>query len=226
MKILAIDTTGGACSVAVLKDERVICEQFIHDKLTHSVHLMRLVDNCMKLTGLEIRDFDVFAVTSGPGSFTGIRIGMCAVKGFCQVTGKPAAAVDTLEALSACVPQSGLVVPIMDARREQVYTAVFKDGRRMTEDMAIPVEELLQKLSGEDVLFIGDGVDAYADIITQKYANARFAPENIRYQRASAVAHIAAKQAERGELVSCEKLIPNYLRMTQAERVREENKNA
>ena len=225
MNILAIDTTGGACSVAVSREGRVICEQFIHDKLTHSVHLMRLVDNCMELTGMEIRDFDLFAVTSGPGSFTGIRIGMCAVKGFCQVTGKPAAAVDTLEALMRCVPASGTVVPIMDARRGQVYTAIFKDGVRMSEDMAIPVEELLKKLSGE-VLFVGDGVDAYGELILREYPEARLVPEHLRYQRASAVAEIAEKQAREGRLLSCEQLVPNYLRMTQAERVREEKNNA
>ncbi len=225
MKILAIDTTGGACSVAVLTDGKIICEQFIHNKMTHSVHLMKLVDNCMELSGFNMRDIDVFAVTTGPGSFTGIRIGMCAVKGFAQLTGRPVAAVDALDAMARCVPSHGLVVPMMDARREQVYAAVYKDGVKVTEDMAIGIKELLTKLDG-DVLFLGDGVDAYGGIIKENYEKSRFAPVNLRYQRASAAALCAYEMAMDNKLISAEELLPNYLRETQAERVRAEKESA
>lgn len=219
MKILSIDTTGGACSVAVYDNNKIICEQFLNNKLTHSVHLMKLVDNCVELTGVEINDFDLFAAACGPGSFTGIRIGLCAVKGFCQIAGKPAAKVDTLEALAMNLPQVGTVVPIIDARREHVYTAVFKDGSRISEDMVIPIKELLDKLEGE-VIFTGDGVDVYGKFIKENYTGAVFAPENNRYQRAASVALCAARLADKGEIVSCEELLPNYIRETQAERVR------
>ncbi len=226
MNILCIDTTGGACSAALMSDDRIVCEQFIHNKLTHSVHLMTLIDNCMKLSGLTIKQMDAFGVTVGPGSFTGIMIVMCAIKGFCQLTDRPAIAIDTLDAIARGICcHNGIIVPIMDARRGQVYTAIYREGKKLTGDMAIDMGELLHRLDGE-VLFAGDGVDVHKKYILENYPTCEFAPVNLRYQRSSSALLIANEKLKSGDVVSCENLLPNYLRESQAERIRSQKGNS
>lgn len=221
MLMLCMDTSGGACSAAICEDERVICEQYLHDRLTHSQTLMGLVDGCFSEANRDISQIDVFAVTVGPGSFTGLRIGVCTAKGFAQVTGKPVAAIDTLELLSQnIVGFDGVVCPILDARRGQVYAALFEQGVRLCENFAAPIEEAVQKLVGRRALFLGDGVDALQERIVTLRPDAQFAPKQNNYQRAGMAARLVLRQ--QGQFKDAKTIVPAYLRESQAERLKKE----
>lgn len=140
MNILCIDTTGGACSAALMSDDRIVCEQFIHNKLTHSVHLMTLIDNCMKLSGLTIKQMDAFWRNSRPGVSPDRT--ECVRSRVLSLADRPAIAIDTLDAIARECAVIGIIVPIMDARRGQVYTAIYREGKKLTGDMAIDMGEL------------------------------------------------------------------------------------
>lgn len=226
MNILAIDTTGAPCSCAVLRDGKLVSSVYMNNKLTHSVNLMPIIDEALKLSDMNIKDMDVFAVTVGPGSFTGIRIGICTVKGFCMLTDKPAVAIDALDVLAEAVyDKNAYVVPMIDARRGQVYCAVYKDGRRLCEDKAEDVTALLRELEGRAV-FTGDGAVSYREHIEKNYSEAEFACEPNVYQNAAYAAKIALKMYNENKTVSAEELAANYLKKTQAERERlEKEKN-
>jgi len=218
MLILSIDTTGGACSAALIENGKILCEEYLHDRMTHSQNLMPLTDACFEKTGKSISDVDAFAVVTGPGSFTGVRIGVCAAKGFAQVTDKPIIAIDTLELLAQnVVGFDGIVCPILDARRGQVYTAFFRNGERLSDDFAADIAEVTEKLRGEKVLFLGDGAPVLREKILTVLPEAQFAPEYLNYQHAGFAAAIAAKKLSNGETCSAHNLLPNYLRDSQAE---------
>lgn len=218
MLILSIDTTGGACSAALIENEKILCEQYLHDRMTHSQNLMPLIDACFEKTGKSVADVDAFAVVTGPGSFTGVRIGVCAVKGFAQVADKPIIAIDTLELLAQnIVGFGGIVCPILDARRNQVYTAFFRGGKRICDDFAADIAEVAEKLRGENVLFLGDGVPVLREKILSILPDALFAPEYLNYQHAGFAALIAAKKLACGNTHSAHSVLPNYLRDSQAE---------
>jgi len=221
-----MDTTGGACSAALCEDEKILCEAFLHDKLTHSQTLMPLIDTCFERAGKTMADVDAIAVAVGPGSFTGVRIGVCAAKGFAQVTGKPVIAIDTLELLSQNIAGfDGIVCPILDARRSQVYTAFFRNGERLCEDFADAIEVVAEKLCSEKVLFVGDGVPVLREKISSLLPEALFAPEHLNYQHAGNAAAVAFGKFTRGETDTAETILPNYLRDSQAERMKKERKN-
>lgn len=226
MLFLSIDTTGNACSAALCENDRILCEAFLHDKLTHSQTLMPLIDQCFERAGKTVGDVDAFAVTVGPGSFTGVRIGICAAKGFAQVAEKPVIAIDTLELLAQNITGfEGIVCPILDARRGQVYTAFFRKGERLCEDFADAIEVVAEKLSGENVLFVGDGVPVLKEKILAKLPRAQFAPEHLNYQHAGHAAGLIAERYARGEVLSAETVLPNYLRDSQAERMKKEKQS-
>lgn len=218
MLILSIDTTDGACSAALIENERILCEEYLHDRLTHSQKLMPLIDACFGKTGKSITDVGAFAVVTGPGSFTGVRIGICAAKGLAQVTDKPVLAIDTLELLSQNIPCfDGIVCPILDARRSQVYTAFFRSGERLCADFADDIANVLEKLRGEKVLFVGDGVPVLREKILSAMPDASFAPEYLNYQHAGFAASIISKKLACGDTLTAETVLPNYLRDSQAE---------
>ena len=218
MLILSIDTTGGACSAALIENEKILCEQYLHDRMTHSQNLMPLVDACFGKTGKTVADVDAFAVVTGPGSFTGVRIGVCAAKGFAQVADKPIIAIDTLELLAQnVVGFDGIVCPILDARRNQVYTAFFRKGERLCDDFAADIADVAEKLRGEKVLFLGDGVPVLREKISAILPDAQFAPEYLNYQHAGFAAAIAARKLACRETYTSHTVLPNYLRDSQAE---------
>ena len=223
MKILAIDTSALTATAAILSEDRLIGEISTTTKLTHSQTIMPMIDELLKKVSIDITDIDLFACSEGPGSFTGLRIGIGTIKGLAYGLGKPVVGVSTLEALAHNIDVTDLVIcPIMDARRGQVYNGLYKynDGRLtcIEEPRALSIEELCQELT-ERTIFVGDGVNVHKEKIKALLGNkAVFAsPQNL-LQRAGSVAYAAQKK----ESVSAEDLTAVYLRKPQAEREREE----
>jgi len=228
MNILALDTSSQAASCAILRDGALAGEFFVNIGLTHSQTALPMVEKLLEQTMSTPGDIDVFAVTTGPGSFTGLRIGISAVKGMAMATGKPCAGVPTLAALAAgAEPFQGYICPVMDARRGQVYTAIFESRahelHRIRRDEALSIEALGTELAGlpSSVLLVGDGAKLCYEALG-KPAHLCLAPERFRHQRASAVGAIAHEMACGGQLVSAAELAPVYLRLPQAERERME----
>lgn len=228
MKLLAVDTSTKVAGAALMQDGRLVCEMNLVSGLTHSERLMPLVDACLKSAGWLPQDIDVFAAVAGPGSFTGIRIGVAAVKGMAEANGKPVAAVGTLEVLAASFPGfAGLVAPLLDARREQVYCALYDGGLNV---IAPPCARALADLLNEpdvaaapQVMFAGDGALANrAAIQAAMGARAMFAPPHLMLQRAGAAAWLAWRKAEAGQVMDAAALLPEYLRKPQAEQIREQ----
>ena len=224
MILLAIDTSGPAAGVAVSRDGVLLYEAVIQSGRTHSVNLMPLIDEAYARSGATIHETDVFAVTVGPGSFTGVRIGVSCVKTLAHVTNKPCVAVDALEALAAgAAGFGGVICPIQDARAGQVYGAAFDGGtlaRRMDDTPLKIAEYCEQAMSyGEKALFLGDGVQPQRESIASIMGErAVFAPMHMLYPRPAAVAWLAARDI--GKAVDYKTLSPLYLRAPQAERQR------
>lgn len=227
MLILGIDTSALAASAAVLKDGKLISECYINTGLTHSQTIMMLIDNCLKNANLSFSEIDAVAVAKGPGSFTGIRIGVSAVKGLCFAEDKPCMGVSTLEALAYCVNvEDCLICPVMDARCKQVYCALFEKDNgeisRILDDSAIALDDLydiLKKFVDKRIVFIGDGTDISYDYFFAKGLNVKKFSEIFKYQHASGVAIAAFNNYNKGEeFISSDKLLPSYLRLSQAER--------
>lgn len=229
MKILAIDTSSLVCSAAVSDDGALLGEYTLINGLTHSQKLMPLVDSLLKALSLSIKDIDIFAVTNGPGSFTGLRIGISAVKGFAFAEKKPVIAVSTLEAMAKNVQFTDcLICPLMDARAGQVYNAVYKKSglslKTVTPPRAVKIDTVISEmkaLKNKKVLFLGDGVKPNLEKLKELGKAAVFAGFNNNSQRAASVALAAYEKALRGETVSADTLNAEYLRKSQAERERE-----
>ena len=223
MLILSVDTSAIVASVAVCEDDTIIGEFFVNNHQTHSQTLMPMVEGLLKCCNVSIQDIDLFAVSAGPGSFTGLRIGISAIKGMAMATGKPCAGVSTLEAMAQnLLDFDGFICAVMDARCGQVYNAIFKvsDGNitRITPDRAITIDELALELEKNKCknFFVGDGAKMCYNILVQKNIQNIFVVSNILlYQKASGVARVAFYSSEK---VDANSLTPEYLRMPQAER--------
>lgn len=230
MIILALDTASRYCSAAVYRDGEIIAEQAVCCGLVHSKTVMPMVNNVLSSCSLKPEQVDVFACSSGPGSFTGIRIAVNAVKGLALPFNKPCAGVSTLEAAAEGIFAPGCVVcPVLDARCGQVYTAVYKDGTCLLEPAPVALEKLLDFLQGLNtgVIFCGDGAGLHRETAAERLGGmAHFAPAPLVYQRAAGVAAVAARMAEENRLVSCFELDAVYLRLSQAEREYEAKHNA
>ena len=225
LNILAVDTSGPVAGCAVMREGAIAYTAALRVGLTHSQTILPAVDAALRATGLRCADMDAFAAVTGPGSFTGVRIGVCMVKGFAHAVGKPCCAINALEALSMnAAGFDGLVCPILDARRGQVYCAAFdtSSGRpvRILEDAALPLEVFLQKLPQDKRLaFVGDGVPVHAEAVrTALGARALVLPPNLCDLRADA-ACVLASERQGGWMVPA-RLTPYYLRAPQAERER------
>ena len=225
MKILAIDTSALTATAAILSEDMLIGEISTTTKLTHSQTIMPMIDELLKKVSLDITDIDLFACSEGPGSFTGLRIGIGTIKGLAYGLGKSVVGVSTLEALAHNIDFTDLVIcPIMDARRGQVYNGLYRyNGNTLeciTEPRALSIEELCQELT-ERTIFVGDGINVHKEKIKELLGNKAVfaAPQNL-LQRAGSVAYAALKK----EAVSAEDLTAVYLRKPQAEREREERK--
>ncbi|MBE7059807.1 MAG: tRNA (adenosine(37)-N6)-threonylcarbamoyltransferase complex dimerization subunit type 1 TsaB [Ruminococcaceae bacterium] len=232
MKILAIDTSSLVCSAAVCEDGSLLGEYTLMNGLTHSQKLMPLVNSLLEALSLDINDIDVFAVTNGPGSFTGLRIGIATVKGFAFVKEKPVVAVSTLEAMAYNVQFTDyLICPLMDARAGQVYCAAYRRKESgvletVINPEATEVQKLiseLEKLQDKKVLFLGDGVKPNLETLKGLGERAAFSGFNNGSQRAASVLLAAYEKAVRGEFINAEELNAEYLRKSQAERERVES---
>lgn len=229
MNILALDATAIAASCAVASDAHTLAEFRVDNGLTHSELLLPMAEACLHAGQMQIGDVDLFACTVGPGSFTGVRIGVATVKGLAFGTGKRCAAVSTLEALAEnLMPLSGIYCATMNARRGQVYNALFenRDGvlTRLCPDRAISLEALAKELNkqyhGFKVRPVGDGYDITLPYLREAGVRVLETPENLRLQSAASVARCAWRMALSGNTVSDTALVPLYLRLPQAERDR------
>lgn len=222
MKILAIDSTANTSTVAVLENDKLLSLYSANIKNTHSETLLPMVKSVLDTLKLTNEDIDAYAVSNGPGSFTGVRIGVATVKGLAFNRGKPCVEVSTVEALAANLEGfSGIVCPIMNARRGQVYTGAFLNGRRIIDDCCMMLCDLIPMLEkyGEPIYFVGDGYSLIEGMNNEKF---RHTPEHLRYQNAYSVGKIAYKMLENGVYTNDTDLRVEYLRKPQAEREREE----
>lgn len=237
MKVLAIETSGLTASVAIADNNQIICEYTTNYKKTHSVTLMPMIEEISKTIDLDINTIELIAVSGGPGSFTGLRIGSATAKGLAHVLNIPIASIPTLEALANNIDKTDLLIcPMMDARRNQVYTALYcyegNDIKPLTEMMAIDIDTILEKvfLYDKDVIFLGDGYNPNSKRIKELFMQKdekfkkRFYvanPQNM-LQRASTIAILGIKYAKENKLQSYMEHTPIYLRKPQAEREYEE----
>lgn len=233
MNLLAIDASGIAGSVAYIKDGKLAGEYYICDKLTHSQTIMPMLEDMKSLLNINLEEVDAVAVTSGPGSFTGLRIGVTAAKALAFALEVPIIGVPTLDVMAhGMVFTDYLICPIMDARRNQVYTALYKwqenTLNRLTEHLAADIEAYLVELSEreEKIIFLGDGVGVYKEKIEDILGDrAIFAPSFCNMQHASVLADIAAGLYAEGKAEDPSLFVPMYLRKSQAEREKEEREN-
>lgn len=225
MRILAFESSAKAASVALLEGGVLLAESFQNNGKTHSATLMPMAQQVLSDCGLRAADLDLVAVAMGPGSFTGVRIGVAAAKGLAWAAEKPICGVSTLEAMATqLLPLEGVLCPVMDARRAQVYNALFhSDGQtlhRLAEDRAISLEDLKKELEKieKPIFLVGDGSALCYNTLV--LSGLRMPPAHLAMQRASGVALAAQRKAQRGETMRPEDLTPNYLRLSQAERER------
>ncbi|MEG1593810.1 MAG: tRNA (adenosine(37)-N6)-threonylcarbamoyltransferase complex dimerization subunit type 1 TsaB [Oscillibacter sp.] len=229
MKILALETSAKAVSAAVTEGETLICSAYQNTGLTHSRTLMPMVEAMLQNAELSMADIAAIAVAAGPGSFTGIRIGVAAAKGLAFAAEKKVAGISTLEAMAWNVKHmDGLILCAMDARRNQIYNAVFeaKDGAltRLTPDRAIALSQLSDELKNSEKrkIIVGDGAELCYTHLLEKEISCQLAPPHLVMQTAVSVGFAAWKAVQEGRLQSAQELVPAYLRISQAERERTE----
>ena len=228
MKILALESSAAACSAALCEDETLVAQFFQNNGLTHSVTLLPMADDLLRRCGVTLERVDVVAVAAGPGSFTGLRIGVAAAKGLAWPGNKPCAPCSTLESMAWPLAhlEGRLIVCAMDARRQQVYNALFlaRGGglERLTPDRAISLAELGEELKKYEnpKIAVGDGAQLCYNTLAEQVPGLELAPRHLRQQSAWGVARAAEELIARGELVSGEQLVPVYHRLSQAERER------
>jgi len=225
MLVLAFESSAKPASVALCDDGKLISQYSQNSGLTHSRTLLPMAEDLLKNSEYKLSDVDIFAVAHGPGSFTGVRIGVSAVKGLAWAEDKKCVGVSTLEAMAwNGVAVGGVICPVMDARRSQVYNAIFEivDGKpvRLTEDRPISLEDLYTELKNinKKVFLVGDGAELCYNFFLDKDVECTIAPENIRWQSAWGVAMVSLDKTPG----SADDLTPVYLRLSQAERERQE----
>ena len=240
MRVLAIDSSGLTATVAVVEETQTVAEYTINYKKTHSQTLLPMIDEVVKMTELDLGTINAIAVAGGPGSFTGLRIGSATAKGLGLALNKPLIHVPTVDGLAYNVfGCEDIICPIMDARRNQVYTGIYtfskkageKEGRKLVEpvfqvikmQMAVSIEELAERLNRyrRPVVFLGDGVPVYENVLAEKLTVPySFAPAYMNRQRAAVVGTLAIQYYKSGKFETAEEHRPDYLRVSQAERER------
>lgn len=224
MIILSLDCSATAASCAVLEDNKVIASSFVNVKLTHSETLLPMLENTLASVKLSVKDINAFAINNGPGSFTGIRIGISAVKGLAAPNNVPCAAVSTLYSI-ACLHKNinGVICAVMDARCNQVYNALFKvtNGKieRLCDDGTVMISEVISELDNmnDNIIIAGDGASLFGEYAKTK-ENVKISLEPLTNQNAVGVGIAAKEIFDRGEGISPKDLAPFYLRLPQAER--------
>lgn len=230
MKILAIESSSLVASAAIVDDDILVAEYTVNHKVTHSQTLLPMIDEILKMTQTDKHSLDAIAVSGGPGSYTGLRIGSATAKGLGMALDIPLIHVPTIDAMAYnAYGYAGLICPIMDARRSQVYTGIyeFSDGsfNTLLENSAITFDELMHKIdevnkSGKKVMFIGDGIPVFKDRIDGHFQGKgyEFAPASLNRQRAASVAVLGEIYYREGKMEPASEHLPDYLRLSQAER--------
>ena len=236
MKILGIESAALVASVAILDEDITIAEYTTNFKKTHSETLLPMLDEIIKMTGIDCSELSAIAVSGGPGSFTGLRIGAACAKGLGLALDLPLIHVPTLDAMALNICSSdAIIVPIMDARRNQVYTGIYKNDSNLEiikDSMAVAIDELFEILKDLDnkeeikkIIFLGDGVPVFREYIDKNLEIAHdFAPANLNRQRASNIAMLGLKMFKEGKSLLSDDMRPEYLRKSQAERERNVDK--
>lgn len=224
MKIIGIDSSGLVASVAVWCDDVITAEYTTNYKKTHSQTLLPMLDEIKKMTELDLDTVDAIAIASGPGSYTGLRIGSATAKGIALVIDKPIVEVPTLEGLAYNLwGTNALICPLMDARRKQVYTGLYEftpEFNIVLDGAAIPISEIADKINelGREVIFLGDGVPVYSDFLDEAIkVPFKKAPAHRLFQSAASVATLGAYYYHLGKTVDADDHAPTYLRKSQAE---------
>ena len=240
MKILSIDTSSKICSVAVLEDKDVIIEKHIDDELTHSQKLMPMVEDVLKSCNLKISDFDLYACSIGPGSFTGVRIGVSTIKAFTDVTNVTPIGISSLEGLAYNTLENNIhdttdiVCSLIDAKNDNVYCGIYEketDGFKQLEDLCAKniddVLNLLKKYASSSILFVGDGAIVHKYKILQELSETTFVEKELNNQSAVSIGKAAYdkyKKTDKTNDLNSNTLNPLYLRKSQAERALEGEK--
>ena len=236
MKILGIESAALVASVAIIDENVTIAEYTTNFKKTHSETLLPMLNEIVKMTGISLSELSAIAVSGGPGSFTGLRIGAASAKGLGLSLDLPLIHVPTLDAMALNIYLSdALIVPIMDARRNQVYTGIYKNNGSLEiikESMAVSVDELFEILKETDAkekagraIFLGDGVPVFREYIDKNLEISHdFAPANLNRQRASNIAMLGMEMLKSGNIISADDMKPEYLRKSQAEREKDVDK--
>ncbi len=228
MKILAVDTATKSCSVAIVDKETLLAEMTVVNEETHSKHLLEMICSVIKHSGLNLPDLDGFAVTRGPGSFTGLRIGISSVKGLAAARGKPIAGVSSLDVLARQVSFSPyLICSLIDARKDEVYLSRYryKDGnlKKESNEKAVLPEDALDEIN-ETCIFVGSGAALYRKAIKEKLGGyALFAQDHENTIRASTVARLSLERFENNDTDDVETFVPNYIRKSDAQLKLQEN---
>lgn len=230
MKILALDSSGLVASAAVMEDDTLLAEFTMNYEKTHSQTLLPMLDEMAKMIELDLNTLDAIAVAKGPGSFTGLRIGSATAKGLGLALKKPLISIPTVDGLAYNLCGTDKIVcPLMDARRNQVYTGIYEfEGNTLKvleKQMAADISEIAQKLNalGRSVIFLGDGCPVYEQKLSELLEiSYEYAPAHLNRQRAGAVAALALVYASKGYLETAAEHQPDYLRLSQAERERAE----
>lgn len=236
MKILGIESAALVASVAIIDEDITIAEYTTNFKKTHSETLLPMLDEIIKMTGIDCSELSAIAISGGPGSFTGLRIGAACAKGLGLALDLPLIHVPTLDAMALNIySPDEIIVPIMDARRNQVYTGIYKNDCNLEiikESMAVAIDELFEILKDLDnkekikkIIFLGDGVPVFREYIDKNLETAHdFAPANLNRQRASNIAMLGLKMLKEGKSLLSDDMRPEYLRKSQAERERNVDK--
>jgi len=222
MKILAVDTATKSCSVAIAQKETILAEVTLVSEQTHSKHLMEVIKSVSRLSGIAISDLDGFAVTKGPGSFTGLRIGLATVKGLAAASGKPMVGISSLKclAIQSFVPSFN-ICPIIDARKGEVYWAFYRYDDNQLQQLC-PEQVTSPRIFLTDIqepcVFVGNGARLYQDVIGLKLGNlAHFVPDSHSIIRGATVAYLSQKRFEKGNFDDASSLTPCYIRRSDAE---------
>ncbi|MBR2405370.1 MAG: tRNA (adenosine(37)-N6)-threonylcarbamoyltransferase complex dimerization subunit type 1 TsaB, partial [Clostridia bacterium] len=220
MNILAMDTSSVNATVAVCDENRILGEYTVSNERAHSQIIMPMLESLLNHCSLTIKDIDVFAVALGPGSFTGLRIGISAMKTLAQSLSRPIIGVSSLdEVASSFFGTDKIICPIFDARRNEVYNALYLNGNKFVSERVVDFDELLIELSQKQVVFAGDAIIKYRDkILSFNNPNWLVAPNSLSMQRASALASVALRRALNSDFDNLYDLSPIYLRLPQAER--------
>lgn len=221
MKILAIDTTSEVCGVAILEDEKLMIDTSLRNGLTHSENLIPCIQEALEKTNLTLKEIDLIAVSTGPGSFTGIRIGVASVKAMAEVNRTNITEVTSLESLAQNIEEdSETKVALIDARNHQCYCGIFDNEINQKEELfADDMNVIIEKLEKyHNITFVGNGAILHQEIISQKLKNSKFAKEN--EQKAYSCGLIGLKKYQKGLVENADTIIPRYLRKSQAERLK------